>query len=220
MKYARCARCVVFAVAVAVAGCSDSEAVRVLDEPKPTTPAAPTIPAEQKQYRTLAAMVPADGVVKDNAPHWLFIKFSGKADVVAKYEADFNKLIESVRARADEDDPVSWKLPEGWTQQPGGGGGMMKRIATLKSADGQAEVAVSEAGGLVSMNVQRWWTQLWGKERAGDVTAANVFDYARQRTINGRLVITVDMSGPKDPNAKDPNMGGPMMNPHNPHGGQ
>jgi hypothetical protein len=219
MKAARCARCVVFAVALAVAGCSDSESVRVLEEAKSTKPAPAEIPADQKQFRTLAAMVPADDTTKEDSQHWWFFKLSGKAAVVAKYEADFNKLIESLRTQANDNDPVVRTLPSGWTREKGGTG-MMSRFATLKSPGGDVEVAVTRFGGLVFMNVQRWWTQLWGKERSGDVTAANVFDYARQRTINGRLVITVDMSGPKDPNAKDPSMGGPMTNPHNPHGGQ
>jgi hypothetical protein len=220
MKAARAARYVVFAVALAAAGCSEPEAVRVLDEPKPTAPAPRTISPEDKKFRTLAAMVPADGAAKDTEPHWWFFKLSGPAALIAKHEADFNKLIESVRANPDAGDPITWTLPDGWRRERGTGGGMIKRFATLRSPDGHAEIAVSQASGLVSMNVQRWWVQLWGKEKADEVTAGNVFDFARQRTINGRVVITVDLSGPKDPNAKDPNTGGPMMNQQDPHGGQ
>ena len=218
MKAVRIARCIALAVALAAAGCSDSESIRVLEESKTPPAAAPPIPADQKQYRTLAAMVPWDDDASENAPHWWFFKLSGKTDLVAKNEAAFNSIIESIRTQANEEEPVVWTLPRGWTREKGGSG-MMSRFATLKSPDGQAEIAVTRFGGLVSMNVQRWWKQLWGKERANEITPANVFDYAKRRTINGRLVITVDFSGPKDPNAKDPN-GGPMMNPHNPHGGQ
>jgi hypothetical protein len=220
MKAARFARCFALVAALAVAGCSESESIRVLDEPKPSAgPTGPAIPAEQKQYRTLAAMVPADEVGQENGPRWWFFKMSGKADLVGRNEAAFNSIIQSVRTQAIEDNPIAWTLPQGWTREKGDNNGVVSRFATLKSPDGQAEIAVTKFGGLVSMNVQRWWKQLWGKERANEITPANVFDYAKQRTINGRLVITVDFSGPKDPNAKDPN-GGPMMNPHHPHGGQ
>lgn len=213
MTAARAARHIVLAAALTAAGCSDAENVRVLEEAQPQSKSR-TIPADQKLFRTLAAMVPTDGEARENDPHWWFFKLSGKADVIAKHESDFNKLIESIHTQPNDENPITWKLPEGWTRERGS----QLRFATLKSPDGQAEISVTQFGGLVFMNVQRWWTQLWGKERGSDVTAANVLDFARQRTVNGRVLFTVDMSGPKDPNAKDPSMmGGPMMNPH---GGQ
>lgn len=208
MKADRAARYLVWSVVLAAAGCSEPEAIRVLEEPNSPPSSLRVIPADQKQYRTLVAMVPAGGAVQDDEPHWWFFKMSGKSDTISRFEADFHTLIESVRTNP-EGEPVTWKLPNGWTREKGGS----MRYATLKSPDGQAEVSVSQAGGMLFLNVQRWWTQLWGKDKAAEVTAANVFDFAKQRMINGRIVFTVDMSGPKDPN-----MGGPMM--MNPHGGQ
>jgi hypothetical protein len=190
------------------AGCSDPEGVRVLDERKPAPPAGPTVPADQKQFRTLAAMVPAD-VEKDN-PHWWFFKLSGPAAVVAKYEADFDKLVGSVRSVADETNPITWELPAGWTAEMAKPG--MMRYATLKAPGGEAEVAVSQAGGWVISNVQRWWGQLWGKDKEGDVTPVHLDALVRQQTVKGRLVLRVDLYGPNDPNAR------PMM--ANPHGGK
>ena len=210
MKAVRPVRCAVFAVLLAAAGCSDPEGVRVLDEPKPARPGVPPVPADQKKFRTLAAMVPADSA-KDDERRWWFLKMSGPAEVVGKYEADFDKLIGSLRVSPDPAAPIAWDLPAGWKRE-GDGKGM--RFATLKAPGGDAEVSVTRFGGLVVSNVQRWWGQLWGKEREGDVTAANLLDFARERMVNGRLIFTVDMAGPKDPNAKGPNAGGPMMNPH------
>ncbi len=211
MMAVRPGRCIVLAAMLAAAGCGEPDAIRVEDEPALPQPAVPPIPADQKQFRTLAAMVPADGG-RENDPHWWFFKLSGPTAVVSKYEADFNKLIDSVRSGSQED-PISWELPAGWHREAGGA----MRFASLKAPGGDAEVSVSRAGGFISSNAQRWWIQLWGRERADDVTAANVNDFTHQRTVNGRIIITVDMAGPKDPNAKDPNGGGPMM--MNPHGG-
>src|SRR5438309_1336171 len=115
----RPARCVVPAVllvAVLLAsGCSESEGVRVLDEQKPTPPAGPTLTPEQKQFRTLAAMVPADSTTEN--PRWWFFKLSGPAAVVGKYEADFDKLLGTVLATDDPKNPVTWELPPGWTRE-------------------------------------------------------------------------------------------------------
>jgi hypothetical protein len=208
MKAARFTRCVALAMALAVAGCSDSESIRVLDEPKPQPPAAPTIPADQKQYRTLAAMVPADTGGKDNA-HWWFFKMSGKAEAIARSEADFDKLIATVHSSASADEPISWELPLGWQRTEGSA----MRFATLKAPGGEAEVAVSQAGGSVVFNAQRWWGQLWGEDKAIEITPVNMDAYVRRQVVKGRLILRVDMSGPKDPNAKRPMM-------MNPHGGQ
>ena len=209
MKCARCLRCVALAVALAVAGCSESESIRVLNEPKSPPPAVPNVSADQKQYRTLAAMIPADTGGKDN-PHWWFFKMSGKAGVVAKYEADFDKLIATVHSTANGEEPITWELPPGWQKSEGSA----IRYATLKPPAGDAEVAVSQAGGSVVFNAQRWWGQLWGQEKDTDITPVNLSAFVRQEVVKARLILRVDMAGPKDPNVK-----GPMMM-RNPHGGQ
>jgi len=208
MKAARFTRCVALAVALAVAGCSDSESIRVLDESKTQPPAPPQIPADQKQYRTLAAMVPADSGGKDIA-HWWFFKLSGKAEVIAKYEADFDKLIATVHSSATAEEPITWELPAGWQRTEGSA----MRFATLKAPSGEAEVAVSQAGGSVVFNAQRWWGQLWGEDKTAETPPVNLESYVRRQVVKGRLILRVDMAGPKDPNAKRPMM-------MNPHGGQ
>lgn len=204
----------VLATAIAAAGCSETEAIRTGEEPAAAAATRKPIPDDQKQYRTLAAMVPVGGIAaEDQEPHWWFLKMSGKAGAIARHEADFDAIVNTVRTEPGEGEPIVWTLPKGWTREKGGTG-MMSRYATLKSPDGQTEVAVSRAGGLVFSNVQRWWTQLWGKDRSDDVTASNISEFSRLRTVNGRLIVTADMSGPKDPNMRDPGMGGHMMNPH------
>jgi hypothetical protein len=213
MKSARWIRCVVPVIALAAVGCPDPETVRVHDELAPKPAATPTIPAEQKKYRTLAAMVPGDTGGQDTA-YWWFLKMSGPTAVIDKYEADFDKLLGTVWAAPGSGEPaITWDLPQGWKREDGGGSSIAPRFATLKAPGGDAEIAVSLARGTVVGNAQRWWGQLWGDEKAGEVTPVNLEAYSRHQVVRGRLILRVDMAGPNDPNAKRPKM-------MNPHGGQ
>jgi len=206
---ARFVRCALL-VTLFTAGCSKPDAVRVLDEPV-TRPPVKDMPPEQKQFRTLAALIPGDSV-GDGGPNWWVFKLSGPSAVIGRFEADFNTFLDSVKASSDPEQPVSWTLPTGWTK----GGERQMRFATLIAPEGACEIAVSRAGGTVFANVQRWYIQLCGKERENDVTPANLYDRVRKRMVNGRFLLQVDFAGPKDPNAGTPNMAGP----HNPHGGK
>jgi hypothetical protein len=203
-RLGRC-RCIVFTAMFAVAGCGEPDAVRVQEEPAPTRPAVPPIPAEQKQFRTLAAMVPVDGA--ETGPSWWFFKLSGPAATIGKYEADFNKLFDTILASPDEQNPIAWELPNGWTRQDALPGS--SRFATLKAPGGDAEIAVTRFGGSVLANAQRWWGDLWGKEKEQELTIAMLPEYVQQRTVKGRLILRVDMFGPNDPPKR-----GMIMNPH------
>ena len=201
---ARPGRWIVFTAIIAVAGCSDSDSIRVHDETPPSRPTAPKIPADQKKFRTLAAMVPVDG--KEG---WWFLKMTGPTALVAKYEADFDKLFNTLSAKADVTNPISWELPSGWTQDIAGREAM--RYATLKTPAGELEISVTNFGGSILTNAQRWWGELWGKENVTELTPATLPEYVQERTVKGRLIIRVDMSGPNEPPKR------PMM--MNPHGG-
>ena len=87
------------------------------------------------------------------------------------------------------------------------------RYATLKPPAGDAEVAISQAGGSLVFNAQRWWGQLWGEQKATYITPVNLDSLVQEEVVKGRLILRVDMSGPNDPNKKRPMM-------MNPHGGQ
>jgi hypothetical protein len=212
----RLGRWLVLPAVFAVAGCGDSGTIRVLDETAPTSPASPTIPDAQKQYRILAAMIPVELANSDDPdarPMWWFIKGSGPVADIAKCEADFDKLLDTIHASTDETNPITWELPKGWTQ--GGSekrGSMVEIFATLKPPGGEIEFTVTRSGASVLANAQRWWGQLWGKDKQQDLTVAMLPDYVRQRSVKGRLILRIDMAGPNDPKKS-----GPMMK--NPHGG-
>lgn len=212
MMSARWIRRVVSAVIVAIAGCSEPEAVRIHDEPVPSSASAPSIPGEQRKFRTLAAMIPVDFGGQDSAGWW-FLKMSGAAAVIDKNEADFDKLLGTVRAAVEGGEPtITWDLPQGWKREDGGGSAFALRFATLKAPGGDAEIAVSLARGSIVGNLQRWWGQLWGEERSAEITPVSMESYAKRQVVKERLIYRVDMAGPNDPNAKR------AMT--NPHGGQ
>jgi hypothetical protein len=206
MMAVRPGRCIAFAAIVAVAGCSEPDAVRVQNEPAQSRPSVPPIPADQKQYRTLAVMVPADA---GEGASWGFFKMSGPTAIVNKYEGDFDKLIKTISVNTDTTNPFSWEMPSGWDQEPGKSGAM--RIATLKSPGDEIQISVTKFGGTVLANAQRWWGELWGSDKAQDFTVAMLSEYVRQVNVKGRLILRADLYGPKEP----PKRGmGPMMNPH------
>jgi hypothetical protein len=100
-------------------------------------------------------------------------------------------------------------LPAGWTQDIAGPESM--RYATLKTPNGEIEISVTNFGGSILANAQRWSGELWGKEKGLELTAAMLPEYVQQRTVKGRLMLRFDMSGPSEPPKR------PMM--MNPHGG-
>jgi hypothetical protein len=209
MMAVRPGRCIVLAAMLAATGCGEPDAIRVEDEPALPQPAVPPIPADKKQFRTLAAMVPVDGA--ETRSSWWFFKLSGPAATIGKYEADFDKLLDTVLASSDEKNPITWELPKGWTRQDAPPGGM--RFATLKAPGDEVEIAVTRFGGSVLANAQRWWSELWGKEKSQELTVAMLPEYVHQRTVKGRLILRVDMFGPNEPPKR------PMMMNPNPHGG-
>jgi len=137
---------------------------------------------------------------------------SGKAELIGKYAADFDKIIDTVHASASPTDPITWDLPSGWKRTEGGGSGFAKRYATITSPAGDAEIAVSMASGSVVGNAKRWCRQLWGEQKAEELTPVSVEQYMRRQVVKGRLIFRFDMAGPKDPNTAAPMMA-------NPHGG-
>ena len=89
---------------LALAGCGEPEAVRVHDETPIPAPKTAPIPADQKKFRTLVAMVPADA--PESSKTWWFFRMVGPAPLVGKYEADFDRLFNTLQATSDENDPM------------------------------------------------------------------------------------------------------------------
>ena len=137
MKAARYARYVVPAVVPAAAGCSEPEAIRVLDEPRPTPRAVPVIPAGPEAVPHARG----DGSRRQRRAE------DDAALVVLQAERQVRSggQVRSRLQQADRfgpnatggRDPITWKLPDGWS-----GRGVRRAYAvrhTQIAPDGQAE---------------------------------------------------------------------------------
>jgi hypothetical protein len=168
-------------------GCGPNEPIRTYEVPKPegTGPAG-------GDFRILGAMFPADD------PQWFF-KLTGKADALAAHEAEFDKFLASVRFPAGPEKPPAYDLPDGWRSE--GPRGMRADTVRFGPADSPLELTVIAAMGGAQENVKRWAGQL------GTTT-----DFARDTreitTKEGVKGVRVDLTGPKDPGAGGPFMGG------------
>src|SRR5262245_1422032 len=105
---------------LALAGCGPREEIRTY-----TAPPQPTPPVARAEVRLLAAILPREDAT------W-FLKLVGPQDEVARHEDAFLKVLRSVKFDDKGDDPISWTLPKGWTQQKG----PAPRFATLEPEAG------------------------------------------------------------------------------------
>ncbi len=122
-------------------------------EAKPSTTQKPTSPAA-KPVRMFAAIVPQGKEV------W-FYKMTGPVEAVGVLAKPLTEFIQSVKYTEGK---ATWKLPEGWKENPGN----QFRFATIivPSKSGPLEFTVSKLGAgpeevpYVAANVNRWRGQL------------------------------------------------------------
>lgn len=182
-------------VALFAAGCGSEEGVKSYRVPKSTDRETKPEPAGG-DYRLLGAMFPAD------APVWFF-KFSGPADAVAKFAADFEKIAASVKL-APGDKPPEFTLPDGW-KRGGPREGFVRVAETIKPPDSPLEVTVTQSAGGVPANLERWVEQI-GLRYGPDAREK----YTRPIDAAGVKGLLVDLKGPKNPaTSRGPMMGGP-----------
>jgi hypothetical protein len=145
------------------------------------------------EYRLLGLMVPADN------PEWFF-KYNGPADTVSQHEAAFDKLAATVALVNGTPD---FAAPEGWTRAPGRDGGFVRVFATVVTADGKQEITITQSGGGVATNLDRWVGMI-GQKPEGDTVAK----YTKVIDGKGVKVRRVDLRGPKNPATNRGGMGG------------
>jgi hypothetical protein len=179
-------------VPILAAGCGSGEGVTSYRVPKATERDAPRSAAGD--FRMLGLMVPADD------PAWFF-KFSGPADQIEKYVADFDAIAASIKLAPGGGVP-EFTLPEGW-KRGGPRGGFVPVAETLNPPGGNGlEVTITQSAGGVPANLGRWVGQIGLRSGADDVAK-----YTRTIDAKGVKVLLVDLRGPSDPATKR----GPMM---------
>lgn len=145
-----------------------------------TTPAAPAT-----EQQTLGLIVPIGGT------SWFF-KLTGDAKSVEPQEAAFLDFAKSIKFSAGADAQPSWTLPTGWKDLPGG----QFRFATIRMAESDAagkplEISVSEAGGDMLANINRWRGQLNLKP----IAASDLSDQTKTLKVDNHDAIFVSLVG-------------------------
>ena len=151
-----CLRSVPLLMVAILVGCGEDEirhykAARVEQFKPPTKSRAPQI-----EQRLLAAIIP-------HGDRTWFFKLVGPVASVNEQSETFDQFIRSVRFEAGKE--IDWTVPEGWKQQPGSA----MRFATfqIETKRQPIELSVSNAGGSILANVNRWRGQL-GLEPVGE----------------------------------------------------
>jgi hypothetical protein len=182
-------------------GCGKDESIYSYDVPKPTPYAGQQpIPGD---YRILGAMFPADN------PIWFF-KFSGRSEDVARYEAEFDKLLATVKLMPDKtgngmnpSDPVppQFVVPPDWTrlgERIVRREGITTRIyETLRFGppESPGEITLTLSGGSVLDNIGRWAAQLGlPQPKVEDLP-----NFTRLVHADGVTGLRVDLAGPNNP---------------------
>jgi hypothetical protein len=137
---------------------------------------------------------------------WVF-KLMGPAKDVGKYKEAFDDFIQSIRFPKQGDDPITWKVPEGWKEAraagPADGGIQRYTTFNLNLTGHPLELTVfafpGEAGSVLS-NVVRWRRQI-GLGPVGEEELAKI---TRNVKVDGVPATLVDMATPQ---SKPPDLG-------------
>jgi hypothetical protein len=127
-----------------IGGCQESDEIRHYKAPR----------VEYPKGRLLGAIVP-------RADFYWFFKVDGPPEAVASQEKNYESFIQSLKFSGDENNPVTWTVPEGWVQQPGDK--MRFATLTMRAKDRNLELSVTKfdaKSNNVIDNVNRWRGQL------------------------------------------------------------
>jgi hypothetical protein len=186
VRIKRSSQAIALGLVAALAGCQNDE-IRHYQAPK-DEPIHAAAKADHGPVRLLAVMVPH----RDRT--WYF-KLSGPAQVTGEHQDEFTHFVESVHFTDQPGQPVTWKVPEGWKQEPGSS---QMRYATFRvdPKDPSLELTVVALGnegqaGEILPNVNRWRGQIGlppaTEEELGKLT--------KEVTIDGSKSTLVDMVG-------------------------
>lgn len=175
-------------------GCGGDEPIQSYTVPRQAEPV-------RKNYRILGGLFP------QSAPVWYF-KFTGSEEELKKHEADFGRLLASVKMPVG-DKPPEFTVPPGWinigerTTERMGVVNKSDAVLKIGSKESALEVTLNRNEGDLKQNLIRWADQVAADYDPDTIAELSPFP------ANGVNGLRVDFTGHKNPAAG----GGPMMRP-------
>ena len=137
----------------AVCGCQDEDKIRRYEVARPEIPPVDTVAAADVKTRILGAVIE-----RPNGGYW-FVKLMGDAAEVNPHAHEVGRFLRSLKVdEANQEKPISWTLPEGWT--PGKGNQFSLAAFNVGTAAKPLEITISGAGGQLLSNLNRWRGQV------------------------------------------------------------
>lgn len=149
-----------------------------------------TYRVQRPKTRLLGAIIPrADKV-------W-FVKMTGSAEATADAQPAFDAFLASIKFKDDENQPMSWTLPNGWTQEERRS---QLRYATIRATLGLELTVVAMPEGQSKLaNVNRWRKQMG----LNAIKESQLKDVCREMEIGGvKNATRVDMTGAVNEHSK------------------
>ncbi len=180
----------VVAILIAALGCQQSDQIHSYDAPKEVAPpvAAKALPVEVGEPTDRMLV----GILPDGGRAWFF-KVVGPIAAIAENEKSINDFLTSVRLAPQQAKP-EWKLPEGWSEQPGNA--MRAATVVIPTKEKPLELTVTTlpwtgaAPDLLS-NVNRWRGQL----QLGPAAPDSLGDTVRELAAGDVKMTIVDLRG-------------------------
>jgi hypothetical protein len=189
-----------------LAGCSRVEEIKHYTVEKPAV-------LEQEYFGASGRPQKSDGldgmlgaIVPRGQQLWFF-KLVGPNEAVAAQATPFARFIDSLNFKDAADSPPEWKLPEGWTQEPGSG--MRYATIAVDSPGKKLDLSVTtfpkpegNEDSAILLNVNRWRGQL-GLEK---IAAAQLAEKSKSVKLPFGRAVVVFLVG----HMQSGGMGGPM----------
>jgi hypothetical protein len=166
-------------------GKKETETAQKETEPVKTNTTAKT-PASEPQKsgtRLLGLAIP------DGNSTW-YVKLMGPSEVINDQSKAFDQFVASIKFPKEGDKPMTWTVPEGWRK---GKGNQFSYAAFAVGPESgpSVELTISQVGGSVLDNLNRWRGQL-GLNPIQQSEIAQTFSEIQ---IDGKKALKVDMSG-------------------------
>ena len=176
---------------VSLTGCGEEE-IRVYKTPKPqesekTEKKTEGIDPELVELPNATTRL-MGAVVLDQGDQRFYFKVMGPIDIITKNEAAIEQFLASVKFTKDPNEPLTYKVPEGWKP---GKGNQFSLAAFVLAGEGAPELTVSRIGGSLIENINRWLGQVGLKA----IRQNQLSQISKEMDMDGRKARHIDLKG-------------------------